>query len=189
MRRDRQVNDREVVLRPPPRLRPLTHAVCEAGLGALGLPIGEVLGGRAPRAVTVPAGAVRPFLEAVLEEGMGRVLALPEPLVPAAASNVAAALLEGIAEAARAADEHRRRLVAQMAEPYPQLFAAWRPDGDGRPLRVRLAAAGPEAQRALLEAWPLADLLVYLADCEVAAFYDELDETVRQARRIVGNPG
>lgn len=168
------------MLRPPPRLRSApSFALCEAGCRALGVDLEDVLDGTAePEAPDLDAVAA--LLDKPSQGRLARYSpAVREAVLTRAIDHVLACVREACAEAAA----HRAELVARLSAVEQRMFARWKPEDSGAPLRARLAALGSTEAESLLDRWPLSRLLVHMADCELASFTDQREEATRDLFR------
>lgn len=119
------------------------------------------------------------FLSEVLTlDSVDRLSRMAPDAVAVVTEVVFAAFVRRILGAITKASAHKERLVGKLDQTKRLLWDNWTPQGDRKPLRVALSGGGPEQQRLLLSDWLLDDLLVYLADSEMAAFFDESKRAV-----------
>lgn len=189
--------ERLTSLRPPPRLKtPLSYANVEAGLSACGVSLLALRTDRGRIALPAPTTArdARILFDAILEPRSVRLLSrLDDAATVAAASWVALALANTIAEASARAAERTEAMVQGMEAPWDALFRAFQaegapPDPDRvvlpEPAFSVLASEGYAAWRDTRRA-PFAEVLLFLADVEVAQFFSIMREAERKARAEV----
>jgi len=174
-------------LRPEPELATLTLARAEAALGACGASLSALLAGGAV-GVPVPEHPGELFAVALTPASAAFCARLGDPLRTVVAGHVVTAVVRAVRAAGDEAAAHRARLEADVSDWDRDVFAAWRDNqpSSRRPLRASFASLDPREWEAVTTRWPLRRLLCWMADCEVAAYYREKDETYDELK--AGSP-
>ena len=179
-------------LRPAPRLdarlldaegRALSYAGASRACAAAGLTLDALLSGHETQTGDPQEAAIVALLDQPSQARMSRLSA---PLREAVMVALLDRIGSEIGEARRCYAAHREALVSGLSRLDQRLLERWQPKTDDAPLAARLSALGASESDQMLRGWSLARLLEHLANCEVAAFFDDRE---RATQALFSSPG